>query len=200
MKQTNCKQCYFSPKYCLCLKIRAPIKLPFRIIFVMNKSEFFKLSNSAKLFLLNCYPCEIRIRGLKKSPLCYDTFSDELINATNYLLYPHKESKKIDASSLLDSKEKINFIVPDGNWSQAAKIAHKLQAQNNITPIALEKPPISQYQLRKNPNLNRISTFEATFSAIQKQLKESEQTQLINCFQDFVNNVLRLRGKLKKNL
>ena len=196
----SCSQCLFSEEFCLCpQKAHSPIHLPLKLIFVMNKSEFFRLSNSARIFLQNTYPCEFRIRGYKEAPFDYTSFGESLEETENYLLFPHKEAKTVTLEKLVKEKKKpVNLIVPDGNWSQASKIANKLVREKNITAIALKEPPRSQYKLRSNPNAEKISTFEATFWALKDLLSEEDQVSLRGNFQQLVTNVMKLRGKLPR--
>jgi len=193
----HCSHCYFSEKLCLCSKPEAKIKLPFRLIFVMNKSEFFRLSNSARLFLLQSYPCEIRVRGLRHSPFSYENFFDEIKKDRNFLLYPHRDAKPTHLEDEISQiKGPINLIIPDGNWAQAAKIAYKLRQSPFVQNISLKEPPKSSYRLRLNPNSERISTFEASLYAIKNLLREEEKKNLELVFENFVENVLKLRGKV----
>ncbi len=198
-KKNNCTSCLFPLSMCLCQGSKSRIKIPFKIIFVMNKSEFYRLSNTARLFLMRVHPCEIRIRGLKETPLDYKKFGEELSSSENFLLFPHEESKKMTSSRIfLPLTKPKTLIIPDGNWSQAAKIVHKIKEHVPSTLIKLASPPASLYKLRSNPNEDRVSTFEAAFHAIKEILQEEDQKELISSFEHFVDNVLRLRGKIRR--
>lgn len=192
----TCPLCLFHENKCLGHDESQRVRLPLRLIFVMNKSEYFKLSNSARIFPLKAYPCELRLRGLKETPFSYEDFSTSLQGEHNFLLYPSEDSEELDLEHFVSkTKEKVNLIIPDGNWAQAAKIARKLKSQGNITPVAFKAPPKSQYKLRNNPNSDRISTFEASFLAIEKLLSPNEKETLLKAFEKLVGQVMKLRGK-----
>ena len=78
---------------------------------------------------------------------------------------------EVEQSCLTQKSTKAKtLIIPDGNWSQAARIAQKILKELPCTTVSLQSPPSSQYLLRKNPNLNKISTFEATVHGIKQAL------------------------------
>ena len=193
----KCTSCLLPKKLCSCSLDKKKVELPLRLIFIMNKSEYFKLSNTARIFLLNSYPCEVRLRGFKEAPLSYESFSESLGDCPNYLLYPCKGAKELSLEEITQNK-KSSLIIPDGNWSQGAKIAHKLNSQKNIIPVSLKMPPQSEYKLRNNPNTDRVSTFEATFHAIKKGLQLEDQERLKKAFQTLNSHILALRGKIPR--
>ena len=111
------------------------------------------------------------------------------------MLFPCANS--IEISEVEFPKDKaMTLFIPDGNWNQGAKIAKKLNKNQNIIPIKLPQDSQSIYQLRSNPNKHKVSTFEAAINALNYTEKSTLKTDYaMNLFKKMISQVLMLRGK-----
>ena len=159
----------------------------------MNKSEYFKLSNTGNLLNLIFLNSQIYLRGEKNNPLNYDKIL--LSKEKNYILFPHEKS--VSSSCLEQEKKSFQLIIPDGNWSTAAKISNRLIKKGAI-PIKIQPTSKSRYQLRKNPNIEKHCTFEATMQCLKPIIKKREFENAFDVFELMINTILMLRGKINK--
>ncbi|MBC60957.1 MAG: hypothetical protein CMP11_00735 [Zetaproteobacteria bacterium] len=192
-KHQTCSCCYFENKDCLCSLVE-PVTTSFKTVIIMNKSEFFRLSNSGKLLLLILKNCELRVRGLKDSPLSYKNILSSMKKPV-YVLFPDKKATDLKDINLSSQKQNFSLLIPDGNWAQAAKIANKLRNEKGVYFIKISFEKASNYILRKNPNKEKLSTFESTLKALGYIDKSFKNPDFNKLFETFVDRGLKLRGK-----
>ena len=153
------------------------IDLPFSIDLMMNKSEYCRLSNTGRFLSLLSHKVKVHIRGLRDTPICYEEYFNSICHKKNYVLFPTSEAKLLSEVKLdlLQNINDINFIVPDGNWSQGAKIAKRLGGYPQLNFIYIDTKKKSNYKLRYNPNPQRLCTLESVAEVFRQILGEDAQ-------------------------
>jgi DTW domain-containing protein len=187
----KCSNCRFDHSICLCHQV-TPLSTNYRLSVVMNLSEFFKLSNSGRLLPLLFKNTQIFIRGLRHNPLRWPLQENHKPIEKAYILFPNQQALCVDDISI---EKNANIIIPDGNWSQAAKITNRLLKIKGMQTITFKSTKGSRYLLRKNPDANRLCTLQASAILMAQLDRDATIEQNANKLLDRLNhNVMSLRG------
>lgn len=155
----RCKSCKINYQWCVCAEIK-PLVTNTNISLVVHVRELKLTSNTAQ-FVEKLLPgkAELFIRGR-----VFDTFDSAPIlkrGGNPIFLYPHEDSVELNQEFMEQNPGPYHLIVPDGNWQQARKVRKREAGFNDIKTIRLPAGIVGEYQLRKAPQPNWVSTFEA---------------------------------------
>jgi DTW domain-containing protein YfiP len=191
----SCANCRFKENLCICSRVKK-IDLPFSVSIILNKSEYFRLSNTGRFMPLLSHKIDLRIRGLRASPFCYKKFYDSCSHKKNYVLFPTENAELLSQvkPDILSEISKVNFIIPDGNWAQGAKIAKRLAGLSNFEFIYINASQTSNYKLRYNPDPYRLCTLESVAEVFGQLLGKDSQQKSLELLELINNRVLSLRG------
>jgi hypothetical protein len=142
----------------------------------------------------------IRLRGAKGNPMSEEGLVPE--GTQPLLLYPSEDAVELNAETLpgLSQGKPITLIVPDGNWKQASKVGNRIEVLKGVPWVKLPPGPISEYQLRREPNAYSVCTFEAIARALGVIEGVAVQEQLELFFRTVQDRLLYARGTLKPEL
>ena len=187
---------------CICT-IMPKLDLETRVIILMHKREILTTTNTARLAALALPNSEIRVRGVEGKAMS----SDGLVvpGRTSLFLFPSETATELSHEFIADLRAKspdpIQLIVPDGSWRQAFKVGKRIPALSETQWVKLPIDRPSEYQLRKEPNLGNLSTFEAIARAlgfIEGPVQGSRiQSEMETVFKTMVDRTLWIRGKLR---
>ncbi len=168
-----------------------------RVLMLMHVREVTLPTNTARLAVRALPDSEIRLRGGLDQRLNTDGFA--LPERQSLLLYPSDEAQELNAETLARFNGKpITLIVPDGSWRQARKVAVREPSLHGIPQVKLPAGPPSRYRLRKEPNEQSVSTFEAIARALGVIEGAYAQRLLEDLFDMRVERTLWSRGMIKE--
>jgi DTW domain-containing protein YfiP len=172
------------------------MSLATRLIVLMHYRESFLTTNSAKLARVALENSEIRLRGEKGRPTPSDGLhSDE---RQSLFLFPSKEAAILTPELIASLGKPITLIVPDGTWRQAKRVGRREPALAQVPHVKLPPGALSNYRLRREPNDESVSTFEAIARAFGIIEGFEVQQKLEYLFDVMVERLLWGRGVLPK--
>lgn len=197
--KVRCKQCYLHKELCICSLV-PHLSTNAKVVIIMHDSERAKPSNTGRLLLQCLSNSEVRIRGAKdRSPTDLSGLNDN--TKENLLLSLHPEAELINEDFVKNLKKPVQLIVPDGSWSQAARMGAKLSQQiSHLRRVSLapEKPSI--YRLRSEHHPDGMATFEAVALALKYLERENGRAieeKMTKIFHIMTDRILWVRGKIR---
>ena len=125
----------------------------------MHYRELPKTTATGPLALVTLPNSELRIQGLRDRIL---DFSDLATPERRTLfLYPADEAPVLSRSFLDQDPRPVTLVVPDGNWSQAARMGKRLPGLDHAEKVRLPEGPRTQWGIRHEPHPHGLATFEA---------------------------------------
>jgi DTW domain-containing protein len=194
----RCLQCLMHEPLCICAII-PNIETQTKVVLIVHSREIKKPSNTGGLACKALNNSQVVIRGIKDQPL--DQAEIVSPDAQNIFLFPTEESIPIKTwcNSFKNPDKPVRLIVPDGNWSQAARVLRRLPGSSLVQPVNIPIGEPSEYMLRKEP-LRRPEGM-ATLEAIARTLELLEpgleiKTRLMEIFRIMRDRTLWTKGKL----
>lgn len=193
--ESRCEECQLRHVLCIC-DIIPKQKVSTKLIVLMHQRETNLTTNTAKLARLGLEGSEIRIRGVRDKPMS----SEGLVTPDRQSLYlfPSQEAVTLTPELIASYGKPITLIVPDGSWRQAKKVAKREPALAGIPHVKLPQGALSTYRLRREPNAESVSTFEAIARALGILEGQAVQEKLEYLFDVMVERLLWSRGVLPK--
>lgn len=194
-----CPKCEFLKSRCLCDTIRE-IDNKIKIIILQHKSETKHALNTARIL----------VKSLKNILLLTgeDFTQNEELNAileskTNKcaLIFPSDHSVVLTAENKSSLGEITHVILIDGTWRKAKKVYFLSRNLHTLPSFRLIPKAQSQYKIRKSPNVDGLSTLEATVESL-KILEPELDTQSLNLsFKKMIDWQIKSMGEdvYKKN-
>lgn len=175
---------------CLC-ELIPKIKNHIPLTVLMHFKEAYKTTNTARLSHLCLTNSQIYIRGLPQQVIN----SEEFIKPGEEIFFlTLSESCQILSKELVEkTKNKIHLIVPDGTWSQAARVGRREPFLKKATWVQLPPGPLSRYRLRHEHTPQGLSTLEAIARAYGIMESEEIQQKLEEIFEIMVQRTLETR-------
>lgn len=188
----RCENCRVNNHFCVCEHIK-PLDIKTKVSLIVHVRELKLTSNTAQ-FAKKMLPnqAEIVIRGRMNET--FDSAPTLQREGRHLFLYPHDDAHELSD----DFKEKFpgpyHLIVPDGNWQQARKVRAREEGFKNLTTVKLPPGIISQYGLRKAPQPEWVSTYEAMAHALGVLESPSVKDDLMKFFLIWVKQTERARS------
>ena len=149
----TCLKCFRPCSHCLC-DVLTPFEAHCNVLILQHPAERRKYYSTAKL-VTNLICNSKRIRGLEFSA---EEISRQFKSNKTYLMYPSAEA--VDCVDIpLNSNDTV--IVVDGTWIEARKILYKSPHLKSFQHLTFKAPLVSNYQIRKQPKENYLSTIES---------------------------------------
>lgn len=191
----RCPSCQLRNALCIC-EIIPKLKVSTKLIVLMHLRETHLTTNTAKLARVALEDSEIRIRGQKGQPMSDAGLLTE--GRQSLFLFPSKEAAVLTPELVASFGKPITLIVPDGSWRQAKKVGKREPALATIPHVKLPLGALSTYRLRREPNAESVSTFEAIARALGIIEGPAVQEKLEYLFDVMVERLLWSRGVLPK--
>lgn len=177
----RCSVCGVGESFCIC-SIQPTVKLPFQLTILSNPEEFIKPTNTAKL-LKNSYSETDIIEWKRKEPPLnlIESLKDQKIHP--YVLYPANNALTFDEIDFSNFKKgsKIRIILLDGTWKQSRKMYNHSDYLQNLPALKLVTETKSQYQLRNQRGLGRLSTIESVIETL-KLFKDHHNAKMLSSY------------------
>jgi DTW domain-containing protein YfiP len=174
------------------------VDLETQLFVIMHSREWQMTTNTVRLASL-IFPeskLSIRFRG------ALDLESDFTLppGVRAGILYPSEDSIVLESLSdfdrVLPGSAPRLLVVPDGTWSQAARIYRRVPELAGLPRFRLPPGPPSRYQLRTEAHEGHVCTFEAISRALGVLEGSELREKLEAAFDLFVERRLISKGKL----
>lgn len=194
----TCLKCFRPCSHCLC-GLLAPFEAHCNILILQHPAERRKYYSTAKL-VTDLIVNSKRIRGIEFSE---EQIAHQFHSRKTYLLYPSADA--VDCVDLpLSSNDTV--IVVDGTWVEARKILKKSPHLKLFQHLTFQAPLVSNYQIRKQPKVNYLSTIESIghllkLNAVANRLdgKLLDYQKLFDVFSKMVDQQLVNFPRMKNN-
>lgn len=187
----RCQQCRLHIRLCICSAIPS-FDLATRLILVMHRREWKKPTATGPLALAVLSNSELRIHGHREQPLDFRDL-DSLERRT-LLLYPGAEVPVLSRAFLSADPRPVNLVVPDGTWSQAARMGKRLPGLEHATMVRLPEGAKSGWGIRREHHPEGLATFEAIARALGIIETAEVQERMEEVFRLMVARTLQARG------
>lgn len=152
-----------------------------------------KLTSNTAQFVKKLIPeqGEIFIRGR-----VHETFDASPIlerEGTPIFLYPHEDSIELNDDFLKSHPGPFNLIVPDGNWHQARKVKKREPKFSGLMAVKLPAGIVGEYQLRRAPQPEWVSTYEAVAHALAVLEGGEVRDHMMDFFRHWVKTTMQAR-------
>ena len=193
---SRCKVCRINYSLCICAEIK-PTTIKSLISLVVHVHELKLTSNTAH-FVQVMLPesSEIHFRGLVNQPFDASKITQRF--GTPLFLYPHEDAVELDQSFAQKHPGPYHLIVPDGNWHQARRVRKREDAFKSVMAVKLPAGIESEYQLRRAPQPNWVSTYESVAHTLGLLEGVEVQDHLMQFFRSWVKRTMFNRTGYKK--
>ena len=187
----RCFRCRMHPEWCIC-SATPRLDLATRLILVMHFREMRKVTSTAILAMNALSHSEFRLHGKQHQRLNLDDLNDP--DRRLLVLYPDPSAATLSPAFLEKDNRPVSLIVLDGTWGQAARMRKRILGLPNAEAVKLPKGPPGEWTIRKTPDPNRLSTYEAIARAYGIIESPVVQTQLETVFRLMVKRIRYTRG------
>ena len=189
----RCPSCRLNNGLCVCSEMK-PFTIAGHVSLVVHVSELKLTSNTAQ-FVEKLLPgnSKIFIRGHMN-----ETFQAEPVMSAPgrpLFLFPHEGALELNEEFKEKYPGPYHLIVPDGNWNQAKKVWKRESLFSTLPTVKLPKGIFTEYKLRKAPQPEWVSTFEATAYALGILEGEEVKEKMMTFFRHWVKTAIFNRTK-----
>jgi DTW domain-containing protein len=176
---------------CVCAYIPT-VDVATRVVLVMHKREFVKISATGPLALA-CLPnSELRIHGHRDTPIHINDLLSE--NRRVLCLFPRPGAQILNGAFVKADPRPITLIVPDGNWGQASRMSRRIPGMQNTINVILPRGEPTNWGLRHEPHEEGLATFEAISRSLGIIESKDVQKSMDALFTRMVQRTHKLRG------
>jgi DTW domain-containing protein len=186
----RCIRCRMHTESCLCPSMPR-YDTTTRLVLVMHFRERAKTSATGPLLLQCLSNSALRVHGLRDRPL---DLSDLFVPERRVLyLFPKDGVEVLSKETPARDPRPVTLVAPDGNWRQAARMAKRISALNEVETVRLEAGRPSAWGLRREVQKDGLSTFEAVARAFGVLESAEVQRGLEAFFNRMVEAALKYR-------
>lgn len=188
----RCPGCKLNNGLCVCSTYN-PFTISTNVSLIVHVRELKLTSNTAQ-FVEKLLPqnAKIYIRGRVHEN--FDAAPVLQNSGTPVFLYPHEDALEIEEFKKIYPGP-YHVIIPDGNWHQARKVRKREELFKTIPAIKLSPNLKGEYVLRKAPQPEWVSTFEAVAYALGALEGEQVQERMMAFFRNWVRTAYYNRTK-----
>ncbi len=187
----RCPRCKIHQQYCFCVHIK-PLEIQSTLSLVVHVRELKLTSNTAQ-FLQEMMPKNTHFDVRGRMDEVFQTAPILERSGRPLFLYPNETSVELNADFKKSYPGPYHLIVPDGNWHQARKVHQREAGFTAIPTVRLPAGLVGEYQLRKAPRPEFLSTYEAVAHALGILEGEEVRDELMKLFRIFVKSVMHSR-------
>ncbi len=192
----RCPRCRWIQEICAC--VDAPgLELRTRVTIVSHILERKIASNTGNLLKVALRNVGEGVRGVRNQPV--DAAAVTPPGYRPILLYRDRTAPVLSAAALaaVDPERAhlpLNLLVIDANWGQSKSFRAREAALRDIPCFILPPGPPSRYRLRKEPDEQSVSTYEAVARALGVIEGHEVQRELEAFFDRVIGRTLARRG------
>jgi DTW domain-containing protein YfiP len=185
----RCEGCGLRGAACLCGEVVArPVRTS--VVLLTHRAERRKSTNTGRLVALALKGAEVRLRGEQEAPP-----RAPLPEGRRLLLFPDPEARVVSPEDGRGGP--VVLVVPDGNWSQARRIARRDPDAQGAEPVKLPPGGPSRYGLRRAPREGTVSTIEAVARALGLLEGADVEEELMAILDVFVRRTQEAAGRAR---
>lgn len=188
----RCANCRVNNYFCVCANL-STFKVETNVSLIVHVSELNLTSNTAQFVKKNLpASAEIFVRGRMN-----DTFNPDPIlerSGRPLFLFPDEHSVELNAQFMAKNPGPYHLIVPDGNWTQAKRVKKREEKFDDVPTVRLPAGIIGEYKLRKAPQPEWVSTYEAVAYALGILESKACEEHLMKFFRVWVQATLNSRS------
>jgi DTW domain-containing protein YfiP len=192
-RDKRCTVCRIHHLYCVCSQLK-PFSIKTQVSIIVHVRELHLTSHTPH-FLKLMLPGQLQtfLRGELNHPFASSTVLQRPGQAM--FLYPHEGAHDLSKGlpPQINPDDPFHLVVPDGSWTQARKVFRREPAMNSLPLVTLPETLVGNYQLRKAPRENWLSTYEAVAYALGYLEGEKVRDQLLEFFHHWVKTVVTTR-------
>lgn len=184
MPRPTCPNCLRPESACYC-SLAHKVKTETEVLILQHPLEAKAAKNTARLLHLCLSNSSLEIGEQWESlPVGSNRSSDR----TPVLLYPsdEKTSHTVDINELTPGNTQL--VVLDGTWRKTRKMLHLSPYLQQLPRVAMQPRSPSAYRIRKTPNDEALSTFEAVCAYLEELEPDCDpENKLLDSFGGFLN-------------
>lgn len=185
----RCPGCRLHPTLCYCALIK-PFDTATQVVVIQREDEAKKPSNTGRLVGFALLNGDVRQLSTK-APQAVDLPGAE---RRLLVLFPTDDAAVLDRELVEADPRPITLIVPDGRWRQARRVLKRQPELAALPCVRVAAGPPSRYHLRRQPDPDRLATFEAVARALGVIEGVALQTSLEAVMDLMVERALRGRS------
>lgn len=194
-----CPKCLKAKQICICEHIQ-PIDMQSEIILLQHMKEAKHPKGSAYILPLSFNHQAVKVHHFIGEVFEQEPAFHDLLQDTNYqhiLLYPNQESQALEAfiARKQTRKAQTRLILIDGTWKKAYKIFQLNPSLHQFPSVHLADGITGEYQIRKAPSEQHLSTLEAAYYALTCLEPETKFEPLLESFQHMIAKQASFRPK-----
>ena len=186
-KRKLCSHCERPIKTCLCDAMTC-LSCDYELIILQDPKEAKHALSSAPILA----------KSIKDARLVVgETFNPvELLGndwqTQSLLVFPHQESLTSEQAIARNFKY---LILLDGTWRKVARMMHINDWLTRLPCIAITSSNNSEYQIRKSPREDGLSTIEATVQVLNQLHPTDDFSDILNAFRKMISYQVNAMGK-----
>jgi DTW domain-containing protein YfiP len=189
----RCPSCKLNNGLCVCEHFN-PFLISSNISLIVHVRELKLTSNTAQ-FVEKLLPqnSKIYIRGR-----VHENFEAAPVmeaKGNPFFLYPHDDAIELNENFRIKYPGPYHLIIPDGNWHQARRVRKREELFSSIPAVKLPPGIMGEYRLRKAPQPEWVSTFEAVAYALGYLEGEHVRERMLQFFRLWVRTAYYNRTK-----
>lgn len=190
----RCPSCKLNNNLCVCEHFD-PFTIDSHVSLIVHVRELKLTSNTAQ-FVEKLLPgnSKIFIRGK-----VHENFQAEPVMESPgrpIFLYPHEDAVELNEDFRSQFPGPYHLIIPDGNWHQARRVRKREEVFKQIPAVKLPSGLVGEYRLRKAPQPDWVSTFEAVAYALGILEGEEVRERMLKFFRLWVKTAIYNRTKV----
>ena len=191
----TCNRCRKAMATCYCHALQ-PFEAPVEFVILQHFAEFLNPIATGQMAHLAMTNSKL----LVGREFAQDRRVDAMVNdltRDSVLLYPSRDAVELDdflANRGTDPRP-ISFWLLDVKWSQAAKMMRLSPNIQRLPKVRFSPDRVSQFQIRRQPNVHCLSTIESAFLVIDRyvrhqKIQTTDHQALLDVFQYLVKQQL----------
>jgi DTW domain-containing protein YfiP len=193
LEEDLCPRCRMRQEWCICEFI-PNLSLRTKITLVVQKTEIWKSTNTARLVALAIPGTQLLIHGVKDEPVSLDGITRD---GQTYLLFPDPSGQELTPEFVKNLPGPLHLVVPDGNWPQARKLSRHLPALANLPRLWVRSSgPDPIYTVRRIPKGGALCTLSAISRVLELTDGPPVREALENLLKKMVEVITKGRGRV----
>lgn len=196
-KRQYCERCHYPETVCICSAVTTMSCKP-ELIILQHPQEANHAKNTARLVQLSLPDTQI-IQGENQHDFAHVAQKLCTEPDTYALIYPSDTSEDFESFETRQKVEPFKGLVfIDATWRKAFKMWHLNPWLQQLPAFHLTPQQQGNYQIRKAPSEQSLSTLEAVAQVLEQGCKVNSQP-LLRLFESWQQTVFSRHEKIREN-
>lgn len=186
-KRKTCSQCDRPIKTCLC-DVLVNLSCQYQLIILQDPKEAKHALSSAPILAKSIQGAQLVV-GEAFDPI-------ELLGPNwkenSLLVFPDEKSLSSQQATQHGFK---HVILLDGTWRKVARLIHLNPWLTELPSIAIQSSNASEYQIRKSPREDGLSTIEAAVHVLNDLQPGTDFSPILNAFRQMIQYQVNAMGE-----